>query len=160
MRKYALIVMSLLCFSGMAFSAQKKKTKTAKSKPVPQSSVKLEEVSTVKKKSNNKALLAWIENLKKRIHKTNAQSKQLVAVAAVRGTESIETPPLYWKGKKAEGMVAIEEVKEFEQVIETVENGDPEVAKEQLRNFISSYPKSSLLADAQETLSKMEIESQ
>ena len=69
--------------------------------------------------------------------------------------ETPDAPPLYWKGKKAEGPVEMPELKDFESAIETALTSDGKAATEKLQSFILAYPKSSLVADAKETLDRL-----
>lgn len=160
MKKSILILALIVSFSGWAVAERKRKVVKAPSKTstATKTTAKLDDVSRPKKRTMSKALLAWLEGLKKQINKTYSpvKSNQMVAVAAVRGSESVETPPLYWKGKKPENLVVLPEIKDFDAAIETTLTGDPEAAKEKLQSFMLAYPKSSLVADAKETLVRLE----
>ncbi len=98
---------------------------------------------------------SWLKDLKRRVARTRARQNQLVTVAAVRGAEATDAPPLYWKGKKSSGPVDSAELDKFENAIEATIAGKPE-AKDMLRSFVSSYPKSPLVADANTALKKLD----
>lgn len=98
----------------------------------------------------------WLKDLKKRVAQTRARPNQLVAVAAVRGSEKDIAPKLYWKGKKSEGPVAAAELEDFEKAIDAALAGDSD-AKSKLQAFVSSYPKSSLGPDARIALERLTV---
>lgn len=123
----------------------------------PKSSVKLDDVQQVKKPRMSESLQAWLKDLKKRVNHSQTQKNQIVAVAAVRGAETPDSPPLYWKGKTAEGPTNMPELKDFETAVDSALTADPMEAKEKLQSFILAYPKSSLVSDAQETLNRLEV---
>ena len=104
------------------------------------------------------SLQAWLKDLKKRLEKSRARHNQIVAVAAVRGNETPDAPPLYWKGKKSSGPAAMPELTEFETAVEAALNGDPAAAREKLNAFLTGNPNSSLVGDARETLSRLPAE--
>jgi TolA-binding protein len=100
---------------------------------------------------------AWLMGMKKRLTQSDTRSNKLVAVAAVRGDETADAAPLYWKGgKKADVKNAVPEQKDFEAAIDTALRGDKLGAKDQLQSFLIAYPKSPLASDAQETLTRLE----
>ncbi len=99
---------------------------------------------------------AWLEGIKKHLAQSDTRSNKLVAVAAVRGDETSDAPPLYWKGKKAEVRDDVPERKDFEAAIDIAMKGDKVGAKERLQSFLLAYPKSAYAPDAQETLKRLE----
>ena len=104
------------------------------------------------------SLQGWLNKMKKKIARAETKHNKLVAVASVRGDDSAEAPPLYWKGKSSQGPVALPELKEFEEAINLALNGDKAGSTAKLQSFVSAYPQSSLLADAQETLNALAAE--
>ncbi len=156
MKKYIVALVLVLSFGSFSFAAKKRKVvKSAEPAAESKGSVKLSEVEP-KKRHTSAAFQAWLKEMKKRISKTTTKNNQLVAVAAVRGDDTPDAPPLYWKGKKSEGQVASSEVADFEKAIDTAMTGDPMDAKEKLQSFLLAYPKSSMAADAQETLTRLD----
>lgn len=157
MKTNVLFLVLIFSFAGYASAAKKRRViKTAQPASASKTSVKLDDVAQPKKRPQSQAFQAWLKDMKKRIQRSSVKSKQLVAVAAVRGDETPDAPPLYWKGKKSEGKVDAPEMKDFETAIETALSGEPTAAKEKLQSFLMAYPKSSMAADAQETLSRLE----
>jgi TolA-binding protein len=103
------------------------------------------------------ALQAWLQGIKKHLMQSDVQSNRLVAVAAVRGDETSDVTPLYWKGKKPEARDEVPERKDFEAAIDLAMSGDKIAAKERLQSFMLAYPKSSYAGDAKETLARLEM---
>lgn len=108
------------------------------------------------KKDADNSLQAWLKDLKKRVGHSQAKQNQLIAVAAVRGEEQPDAPPLYWKGKSANEKVDKKELQDFDMAISKALDGDNATAQKQLTDFIAAYPKSAMLADAQLTLKKLQ----
>jgi len=134
-----------------------KKTRTQPQQPAKQEigtpaaeTVKVEE----KQKSAKEVLQTWLKNLRKKINQTQSKQGKLVAVGAVRGAEQDPTP-LYWKGKKSEGLVQSAELKDFNDALEPALNDDVAGSKSKLEAFISAYPNSPMIPDAQEALKKL-----
>jgi len=111
-----------------------------------------------KKTSVGASLEGWLKDLRKRVARTRARQNQVVAVAAVRGAEAEDAPPLYWKGKKSKGPVEEKELGAFEKAVEAAIAGQPD-ADQQLKDFIAAYPKSSLAGDAQSALDRIQVAS-
>ena len=99
---------------------------------------------------------SWLKDLRKRVARTRAHQNQLVAVAAVRGAETSDAPPLYWKGRKSSGPVDVKELDEFEKAVDTA-GTDPAAARAQFQAFLTAHPKSPLAADANTALAKMDV---
>ncbi len=139
-------------------SVQKKKM-VKKKKIVKASEKKIQHAATegvpVEKKeaSQKDSLSVWLTKMKKRLARTQSKHNQLVAVAAVRGDKATDATPLYWKGKTSEGPVDMPEIKAFEEAVDLASKGDNAKAKTKLEAFVSTYPQSPLVVDAQETLS-------
>jgi TolA-binding protein len=87
---------------------------------------------------------------------SQAKQNQLIAVAAVRGDEQPDAPPLYWKGKAGNDKVDKKELQDFDMAISKALDGDNATAQKQLSDFIATYPKSAMVADAQLTLKKLQ----
>lgn len=104
-----------------------------------------------KKTSARKSLKAWLKKLKKRATRIRAKRNQIVSVAAVRGAEKPDSPPLYWKGKK-KGKIGPAELKEFEAALDLAIKGENDKAKKQLLKFQKNHPKSALSKDVNHTL--------
>lgn len=134
------------------------KKQVVKKSGAKKSSVNVEQVKTAQKKQPQSALQAWLKDMKKRVARSQAKQNQLVTVAAVRGSESADATPLYWKGKKAKGNAAPEEIAKFDEALDAAVAGEPVIAKEKLETFIASYPQSPLVSDAKETLARLTVE--
>lgn len=98
---------------------------------------------------------AWLKDLRRRVARTRAHQNQLVAVAAVRGNETPDAPPLYWKGKRNKGPVDAAELDQFEKAVDAAIEGKPE-AREMLEKFVADHPKSTMVADAKAAIERME----
>ena len=122
--------------------------------PADKAGVSLSEAKT-KKSGFTSSLDSWLKDLRKRVAKTRARQNQVVAVAAVRGSDTEDAPPLYWKGKKSTGPVEEKELAAFESAVEAAINGKPE-AKDELKAFITTYPKSPMAGDANAALARLE----
>jgi len=96
----------------------------------------------------------WLKDLKRRVARTRARPNQLVAVAAVRGSEKDIAPKLYWKGKKAQGPVGGAELDDFEKAVDAALAGEPD-AQNKLQAFMAAYPKSSLSPDAHTAMDRL-----
>ena len=154
-------LLTLLLILGIAaplMAANKKKIlKTAAHTPKKTTS-KVIDAPASKPKMSAK-LQAWLKDLRKKLDRSNTQSKQLVAVAAVRGSDQPDAPPLYWKGKSSEEKIAGSEAADFGNAVDAAMNGDNVAAKEKLQSFVTTYPHSPLVAEANETLSRLDTDS-
>ena len=97
----------------------------------------------------------WVEKLRRRIARTEAKHNKIVAVAAVRGAESDDPPPLYWKGRAAKGPVAGDELAEFDAALEAALEGRTSASTDALNAFLKSHPDSPLAADARQALQEL-----
>src|SRR5262245_34818927 len=86
-----------------------KKPVVRKKKPAKSQAVNVNQIVS-KPKSQDK-LAVWLKDLKKRLAHSRAQQNKIVAVAAVRGNETVDAPPLYWIGKTSQGEVITPELK-------------------------------------------------
>ncbi len=140
-----------------AASPVKKKYRVLKSKTKGASTATV--TSQAKPDAKKKtSLQVWLNKMKKKIAGAETKHNKLVAVASVRGDDSADVPPLYWKGKASEGPVALPELKEFEDAVNLALNGDKAGSTAKLQTFVSTYPDSPLKADAQETLNALAAE--
>ncbi|MBV9079722.1 MAG: hypothetical protein JO102_01235 [Elusimicrobia bacterium] len=105
--------------------------------------------------SMRKSFESWLRDLRARVARTRAHQNQLIAVAAVRGDEQPDSPPLYWKGRKGRGAVAPAELDAFEKAVDAAMSNAPD-AKSQLQSFLSTYPKSAMADDAKTALDKLD----
>jgi len=97
-------------------------------------------------------IMYWLKKMKQRLAKTEAKHNQLIVVAAVRGSEVPDSPPLYWKGRTSKGTVEIPELKEFETAVDLAAAGDTAAAQAKLKDFLTAHPKSPMAEDAKHTL--------
>lgn len=134
-----------------------KKKKVIRNKSAAKKSVPLGTVAPAPAvKPENKTAVNWIRELKKKLAKSQARQNQIVAVAAVRGNESPDSPPLYWKGKKNAGDVAMPEVAEFDAALDAALKGDPDQSVQALQAFVGKYPQSPLAEEAKGVIAKLE----
>lgn len=136
-----------------------KRKKIIKSTASPVIVAPTEQAKPANKPNRKDTFMAWLKDMKKKVDRTQARQNQIVAVAAVRGDETADSPPLYWKGKKVSGNVESEELKKFEEALDQAMTGDSTASKEKLESFITTYPNSPLVVDAKETLQKLDQES-
>ncbi len=156
MKKKLLSLILVLCAMSPLSAAHKKKVlKTTPNAPA-RTSAKVDAATAATKPKTNNSLQAWLKGLKQRLNRSETQSKQLVAVAAVRGAEQPDAPPLYWKGKSNEGRISGSEAKDFGVAIDSALGGDSAAAREKLNSFIAAYPHSPLVGEARETLSRLD----
>ena len=131
------------------------KKRVLKATEAPKSVAKIKTDQT-QKSSRSESFQMWLREVKKRIARAQTRNNQVVAVAAVRGSETPDSPPLYWKGKNASGPVEASELKQFDEAIDTALTSDPGSAKEKLQAFLSAHPQSPLAGEARETLNQLE----
>lgn len=108
--------------------------------------------------SRREALQSWLRDLKKKIASAQPANKksQPVSVAAVRGDETSEGAPLYWKGVKGSSQTSAAELKAFDEAIDAALGSDSVAAKGKLQSFLTAYPKSPMASDAQQALKRLE----
>ncbi|MEW6042129.1 MAG: hypothetical protein AB1633_11475 [Elusimicrobiota bacterium] len=104
----------------------------------------------------------WFDNLLKGL-KTEIQKRfktktRIAAVCAVRGElQDIDPMELYWKGsisEKAQKKLD-EEKKKFKTAVESIVDGKIEEGRKLLQEFLKENPKSLLVPDVKEALSKL-----
>ncbi len=117
-------------------------------------------VAQEKPQDKKTSLQVWLKRMKKKITMTETKHNKLVAVASVRGDDSADAPPLYWKGKASEGTIAMPELKEFDDAINRAMGGDSGGAQAKLEAFVATNPNSPLVSDAQETLAALKADPQ
>jgi len=135
----------------------KKFNRTKSRKSISSTRPKREKTRVAKTRKVNRnqlraSIQSWLKKMRKRVARSEAKHNQLIAVASVRGNESPNSPPLYWKGSKVSGPIDLPELRDFDAALGLAQKGNIPGAKTKLDNFIASYPKSSLLPDAQQTL--------
>lgn len=129
------------------------RNKTAAKKSIPLGTASASPV----RKQENKSAANWIRELKKKLARAQARQNQIVAVAAVRGDETPDSPPLYWKGKKAAGAVATPEAQEFDSALDAALKGDSAGSVEALETFVGKYPQSPLAEEAKDVIAKLQV---
>ncbi|OGQ57565.1 MAG: hypothetical protein A3J24_01065 [Deltaproteobacteria bacterium RIFCSPLOWO2_02_FULL_53_8] len=97
----------------------------------------------------------WIKNTGSKLESVSKKKKDS-AVAGVKGAPEKAPDELYWKGAKPD--VNEEEVAALESAVERANKGESAAAIKELEAFIAKYPKSPLLADAQEGLKMLKAE--
>lgn len=100
-------------------------------------------------------VMNWLTRMKARIAASRARSNQVVAVAAVRGDETPDAPPLYWKGAKPPAPAKPAEIEAFDAALNAALSGDAAGASSRLEAFLAAHPKSGLADDARETLGRL-----
>jgi len=124
---------------------KKKKKKAQKIPAVTPQTAAPASIPTVKVEApqkSNEGLQNWLKNLRKKINNTQSKPNKLVAVGAVRGDDTQDPAPLYWKGKHADGAAGDTELTEFNAALDLAMNGDTAGSKSKLETFISAHPQS------------------
>lgn len=103
-------------------------------------------------KPKEEATSLW-DSLRKKIE-TFTPKKKLVATTAVGGVRGalVESDDLYWKGELAKKEINTKELEDFANALTLYESGNSEGAKNAFGKFISDYPESKLVADANQAL--------
>jgi TolA-binding protein len=104
-----------------------------------------------------KDVKAYLEQLQMKLDHAAQRANQPTSgtsnTVGVRGApQQPMSKQLYWKGKKGAATPAPEEIRQFRAAIEQARAGQTAEAVAALKLFTEKYPKSPLLADAQETL--------
>lgn len=94
-----------------------------------------------------------IDHTARRINQPNSEGSSVVGLRGSK--QESASKQLYWKGKKGKVAVALEEVKAFREAIELARAGKEADATAKLKSFQEKYPKSPLLPDVQETLTRL-----
>ncbi|MCW8825566.1 MAG: hypothetical protein OQK78_03985 [Gammaproteobacteria bacterium] len=93
------------------------------------------------------------DSLRKKIE-TFTPKKKLVATTAVGGVRGalVESDDLYWKGEIAIKEIDPKELGDFENALVLYESGNTEGAQNAFNKFLSDYPESKLVTDANQAL--------
>jgi hypothetical protein len=102
----------------------------------------------------------YLEQLQVKLEHTARRANQPQShgshVVGLRGSkQESASKQLYWKGKKTEAPVSVEEVKMFRGAVETARAGKTPEAIATLNSFQEKYPKSAMLPDVRETLHRL-----
>ncbi len=87
------------------------------------------------------------------------KSVATTAVGGVRGARNDSPEDVYWKGREKEKPVAEEELRKFNQALETKLKGDNEKALALFEEFLSAYPQSALRIEGLQAVEKIKQES-
>jgi len=93
------------------------------------------------------------DSIRKKIE-TFTPKKKLIATTAVGGVRGalVESDDLYWKGEISEKVIDANEFDEFENALTLYESGNSEGAHSAFSQFVSDYPDSILIPDANQAL--------
>jgi TolA-binding protein len=102
----------------------------------------------------------YLEELQTKLDHAARRANQPTAegssVVGLRGSkQEAASKQLYWKGKKGKTAVTPEEVKEVRDAVELARAGKSSEAVASLKAFEEKYPKSALLPDVQEAISRL-----
>jgi hypothetical protein len=106
------------------------------------------------------ALSAWIKSIQQKIDQI-VPKKSLsltTGVAGTRGAKEEGATKLYWKGKKGDEAVSMEELNTFKSGVDLAAKGDKDGSVKELENFMKQYPDSALVPDAKKTLDLVKME--
>jgi TolA-binding protein len=117
-------------------------------------------VTRAEEKKSDQSIGQYLEELQTKLDHTARRANQPTAegssVVGLRGTkQEAASKQLYWKGKKGKVPVTTDEVKDFRSAVEQAQAGKTAEATASLKTFEEKYPKSPLLPDVQETLSRL-----
>lgn len=109
---------------------------------------------TAQKEAESTSL--W-DSLRKKIE-TLTPKKKLVATTAVGGVRGalIESEDLYWKGERIPEEVDPKEIADFDNALVLYESGNHDGAKSAFGKFVTDYPESKLVADANKALTLLD----
>ena len=105
-------------------------------------------------------LSAWIKSIQQKIDQI-VPKKSLsltTGVAGTRGAKEEGAAKLYWKGKKGDEAVTVEELKTFKSGVDLASKGDKDGSVKALEEFMKQYPDSALVPDAKKTLDLVKME--
>jgi TolA-binding protein len=88
--------------------------------------------------------------------RANQPGAEGASVVGLRGSKQEAAKPLYWKGKKGKTSVTTDEVKAFRSAVDQAAAGKTQEALLALKAFEQTYPKSALLPDVQETVTRLD----
>lgn len=103
-------------------------------------------------KQKEEATSLW-DSLRKKIE-TLTPKKKLSATTAVGGVRGalVETEDLYWKGERTIEEINPKELKDFDNALVLYEAGNSDGAKNAFGKFVTDYPESILVSDANKAL--------
>jgi TolA-binding protein len=120
----------------------------------------LSALSNAEDKKPDETLAQYLEHLQtkldhtaQRINQPNAEGSSVVGLRGAK--QESASKQLYWKGKKGKTPVTPEEVKAYRVAIDQARAGKNAEAVSALKDFQTKYPKSALLPDINETLSRL-----
>ena len=99
-------------------------------------------------------------NLQQKVQKLKPSQKPEVTtvVGGVRGAKSETSSDVYWKGKEKPDSITEEELKKFNQALDTKMKGNNEQALKLFEEFLNAYPQSSLRVEALQAVDKIKAE--
>lgn len=100
----------------------------------------------------SEATSLW-DSLRKKIE-TFTPKKKLSATTAVGGVRGalVESEDLYWKGERIAEEINPKELKDFDNALVLYEAGNSDGAKNAFGKFVTDYPESILVSDANKAL--------
>jgi TolA-binding protein len=106
------------------------------------------------------ALSAWIKSIQQKIDQIVPKKSLALTtgVAGTRGAKEEGATKLYWKGKKGEEAVTVEELKTFKLGVDLAAKGDKDGSVKELEDFMKQYPDSALVPDAKKTLDLVKMD--
>src|SRR4051812_26356854 len=110
-------------------------------------------------KKPEQTLAEYLQQLQTKLDHTarhaNQPGAEGASVVGLRGAKQ-EAKPLYWKGKKGKSSVTTDEVKAFRSAVDQANAGKTQDALLALKAFEENYPKSAMLPDVQETITRLD----
>jgi TolA-binding protein len=94
-----------------------------------------------------------LDHTAQRVNQPNAEGTSVVGLRGAK--QEAASKQLYWKGKKGKTAVTPDEIKAFRAAVEQARAGKEAEAVTALKTFQEKYPKSALLPDVNETLSRL-----
>lgn len=110
--------------------------------------------SVLAQEKSDSPLMAWIKSIQQKIDQL-VPKKALpltTGVAGTRGAKEESATKLYWKGKKGDEAVTVEELKTFKSGVDLASQGNREGSVKALEEFMKQYPDSALVPDAKKTM--------
>ena len=103
---------------------------------------------------SDSTLMAWIKSIQQKIDQIVPKKSLALTtgVAGTRGAKEEGAAKLYWKGKKGDEAVTVEELKTFKSGVDLASQGDKEASVKALDDFMKQYPDSALVPDAKKTM--------
>ena len=106
------------------------------------------------------ALSAWIKSIQQKIDQIVPKKSLALTtgVAGTRGAKEEGATKLYWKGKKGDETITLEELKTFRSSVDLAAKGDKDGSVKALEEFMKQYPDSALIPDAKKTLDLVKMD--